>query len=455
MQNTFILFILAAIIILANNKLFSQSYPDQHVVLTFEDLKNQIETQSGIELSSDSIGIKLADSSTSGYIILKPDTAEFPFNRGLPSWNGSARDNNCGFLIQMRFPDGDGWSPWLTVGFWKAFIWNSYGSTSYSGGFIDYDYVKLYQYQQRWQFKVNLKRYSVDDPSPTIHKLSFYISDKVTTDNTDYMALLNDNPDEIFIPTDFLYQYAIDEVIGGSICSPTSVSMALLSYDITVDPLEFARGTRDPYYGIFGIWPRVVQHASEYGLDGAVTRYRSWSAAREVLAAGGRIVIPVGPPLYQGHLMMLAGFTSEGNPIVHDPAKTDGYGKVYNKNDLGISWFSKGGIAYTFFPRNHATTIEAGKDIAGNLPESFQLNQNFPNPFNPITTIPFSVPEQKDVKIAVYDVNGRLVETVYDGLTSPGNHSVIWDAEKLASGNYFIVLSTSDYYMVKKALLLK
>ena len=94
--------------------------------------------------------------------------------------------------------------------------------------------------------------------------------------------------------------------------------MALFSYDIEVDPLEFARDTRDPYYGIFGIWPRVVQHASEYGLDGAVTRYRSWSEAREVLAANGRIVISVGPPLYAGHLMMLAGFTDEGNPIVQD-----------------------------------------------------------------------------------------------------------------------------------------
>ena len=75
------------------------------------------------------------------------------------------------FLVQMRFPEGNGWSPWLTVGFWKAYIWSNYGSTTYSGGYIDYDYVKLYQYQNRWQYRIHFARYSVDDPSPTLHKL--------------------------------------------------------------------------------------------------------------------------------------------------------------------------------------------------------------------------------------------------------------------------------------------
>jgi hypothetical protein len=271
----------------------------------------------------------------------------------------------------------------------------------------------------------------------------------------DYTALLNDNPGEIFIPTDFFYQYDIDDEIGGSICSPTSVSMVLRSYEIDVDPLDFARGTRDPYYGIFGIWPRVVQHASEYGLDGAVTRYRSWSAAREILAEGGRIVISVGLPLYSGHLMMLAGFTSEGNPIVHDPAKTDGYGKIYDKNDLALSWFQKGGIAYTFFPEEGATSIYSQQGLIAKVPENYQLLQNYPNPFNPVTTIPFSIPEQSDVRISVYDVTGRLIEILYSENTIAGNHIITWNAENLASGSYFIVMSTTNVYKVTKAILLR
>lgn len=450
-----IVLLLTAIALIFTNETFADNYPDQHHVSLIEDLSNRIESQSGVKLSDDGTCLELADSFIYGYVILNPDTAEYPFNRGLPSWNGTAPDDNCSFLVQMRFPDGEGWSPWLTVGFWKAYIWASYGSTSYGGGYIDYDYVKLYQYQNRWQFKVHLARYTLDDPSPTIHKLSFYMSDTSTTKSMDYTALLNDNPEEIFILTDFLYQYDIDDEIGGSICSPTSVSMALISYDIAVDPLQFARDTRDPYYGIFGIWPRVVQNASEYGLNGAVTRYRSWSAAREVLAEGGRIVISVGRPLYAGHLMMLAGFTSEGNPIVHDPAKKDGYAKVYDKNDLAVSWFSKGGIAYTFFPVDGATAIQPADVLAGKLPESYQLSQNYPNPFNPTTTIPFTIPQQTDVKIAIYDVRGRLIETLYEQTTRAGSHTIVWNAENLASGNYFIVMATPNFYKVMKAILVR
>jgi len=95
-------------------------------------------------------------------------------------------------------------------------------------------------------------------------------------------AIVNDNPQAIFIPTDFVYQYGVDPVIGPDICSPTSVSMILKSYNIDVDPYQFALDTHDPYFDMFGIWPRVVQNASEFGLDGAVTRYRTWSEAREV-----------------------------------------------------------------------------------------------------------------------------------------------------------------------------
>ncbi len=135
--------------------------------------------------------------------------------------------------------------------------------------------------------------------------------------------------------------------------------MILKSYSIEVDPYQFALDTHDPYYNMFGIWPRVVQNASEYGLDGAVTRYRAWSEARTVLANGGRIAMSVGLPLYSGHLLMLAGFTSDGRPIVHDPAKSNGYSYVYNKTSISQSWFNKGGIAYTFYPAgSYPTSVE-------------------------------------------------------------------------------------------------
>ena len=230
------------------------SYPDKFYT-TSEVVKifNQAEKIDNITYNSDTSALRLENEALSGYIILQSQASEVPFNRGLPSWNGTAPDKSSSFAIQMRFPHSGGWSPWLTVGFWKNLIWPKYDKPEYGGGYIDYDYVKLYSYQEEWQFKVIMKRNKKEYPSPTIHKLSFYVSDSRTTDDVDILSIEADDPEEIFIPTDFLCQYDIDDNIGGSICSPTSVAMILKSYGIEVDPLEFARDTRDPHYGVFGI----------------------------------------------------------------------------------------------------------------------------------------------------------------------------------------------------------
>ena len=435
--------------------LYAESYPDQHHLTCAGDQFLVAEEISGICLDKSGNSFCLEEGVSSGYIILHPDSSVYPFNRGLPSWNGNAPDYDSGFLVQIRFHDGNSWSPWLTAGYWKDYIWNSYGQTSYAGGYIDYDYVKLNIYLQRWQFKILMRRKSVSNESPLIKSLSLFISDTRTTDNTDYSLLFNDKPAEIFIATQFIYQYAVDDVIGPSICSPTSVSMELKSYDIAVDPLEFARGTRDPYFGIFGMWPRVVQHASEYGLKGSVTRYRSWSQTREILAAGGRIVMSIGPPLYSGHLIMLAGFTTNGDPIVHDPARSNGYSYVYNKNDLAHSWFEKGGIAYTFFPADSQMSAIPARHMASAPPDQFDLDQNYPNPFNNSTNIAYTVFQSGEIKILLFDIKGSLLKTLFSGNSVPGSYVFQWNADDLSSGTYYIRLISDSRQKTIKSVLLK
>ena len=416
----------------------AQIYPDQHYELRIDSIFANIETNEGLKLSDDGKSIMLNDDAANGYVILNPQTSEQPFNHGLPSWNGSATGSNSSFKIQMRFPYGGGWSPWLTVGFWKSNIWAVYGTTSYGGGFIDYDYVKLNSYISSWQFKIIMTRVSVSEPSPTIHKLSFFVSDSRTTTNVNIAQIVSDNPEAIFIPTTFVYQYGVDPVIGGDICSPTSVSMILKSYDIEVDPYQFALDTRDPYFNMFGIWPRVVQNASEFGLDGSVTRYRTWSEAREVLANGGRIAMSVGQPLYAGHLFMLAGFTTDGRPIVHDPAKSNGYSFIYNKTSISQSWFNKGGIAYTFYPEGSAVSVE--NPYEGNIANDFQLNQNYPNPFNPSTRISVAIANSGFVQLRIYNLLGQEIAALVNNEMSAGLYEFIFDAGNLASGTYIYKL---------------
>jgi hypothetical protein len=458
MKNLFRVLGLIYIIFLLNlHPVFSRNFADQHHTWYTDSIKAQMESASGIILSADSSCFQLADDQTYGYLILNPAESQEQFNRGLPSWNGTAPDEKSGFLIQMRFPYNGGWSPWLTVGFWKAYIWSSYGATSYPGGMIDYDYVKLNSYQSSWQFKIHMARTSVSEPSPTLHKLSFFVSDSRTTDSINIDAIVDDNPSEILVETEFYYQYALDDDIGGSICSPTSVSMVLRSLAIDVDPLQFAKDTYDPYYHIFGIWPRVVQNASEHAnIDGAVTRYRTWSEARNVLANGGRVVMSVGLPLYEGHLMMLAGFTSSGNPIVHDPARSNGYAYVYNKRSLSESWFNKGGVAYTFYPGETGTTaIKYAEMNTHHLPDDFELFQNYPNPFNPATTINYQLRAANYVDLSIYDMLGKKIVTLVSEQQAAGKYQIEWNAGNLSSGNYLIVLKSGTDQKIIRAVLVR
>jgi hypothetical protein len=435
--------------------IYAQNYPDQHYEIKIDSIYYNIESNSGIKLSSDGRSMELEDGLKDGYIILNPQYSQQPFNQGLPSWNGSALGTNSSFKVQMRFPYGNGWSPWLTVGFWKTNIWAIYGSTSYAEGYIDYDYVKLNVYRSSWQFKVIMSRASTEQPSPTIKKLSFYVSDSRTTSSVNITEIVNDNPEAVFIPTQFVHQYSVDPVIGPSICSPTTVSMILKSYGITVDPYQFALDTYDPHFKIFGVWPRVVQNAAEFGLDGAVTRYRSWSEAREVLNNGGRIAMSVGQPLYSGHLIMLAGFTTNGTPIVHDPAKSNGYSFIFNKTDLSRSWFNKGGVAYTFYPGDSTQVITGTEDNGYNLVSGYNLNQNYPNPFNPSTKISYSIPSEGYVSLVVLDLLGQEVISLVNEDKAAGYHEVNFNAANLTSGMYLYRIHSGSYTEIKKMLLIK
>ena len=417
--------------------IFCQPYPDQFISYKFDSLIQRISSFNGTELSKDGKRIVLSDGITNGDVTFNPDSSDYPFNRVLPSWNGNVPNDYSSFKVTIRFFEASGtWSPWLTVGFWKANIWSTYGQTSYSGGKINIDNAVLNSYHRKWQFKVIMKRTSSSQPSPELYKLSFFASDQKVTDNVNITSIVNDKPPKIFIPTEFFYQYSLDPDIGGDICSPTSVSMAIRSYNIEVDPLQFAKDTKCPYWEIFGIWPRVVQNAAEYGLDGAVTRYRTWSQAYETLAAGGRVVMSVGSPLYpNGHLMMLAGFDASGNPLMHDPARSSGYSYKFNKTSLSESWFNKGGIAYSFYPEDTAAITSVEK-IASAIPSQNYLYDNYPNPFNPTTKIGYEIASNGFVTLKIYDILGKEIVTLVNEEKPAGKYEVLFNASELPTGVY-------------------
>lgn len=132
----------------------------------------------------------------------------------------------------------------------------------------------------------------------------------------------------------------------------------------------------------------------------------------------------------------------------------DVYGHRFDGNNDGQS----GGEFELIF----ATGIVVGvEDIAGEIPTNYRLEQNFPNPFNPSTTIRYAVPEQSHVKIQVYNLLGQRIATLVDEINDTGNYEITWHPDG-PSGTYVYrieAVSSVDpdnrYIDVRRMVLLK
>ena len=121
-----------------------------------------------------------------------------------------------------------------------------------------------------------------------------------------------------------------------------------------------------------------------------------------------------------------------------------------------LMWDALSGIAVwpehnLFVPVSVETTFD---------PTSFQLLQNFPNPFNPTTTIRYGIPEDSNVSLVIYDVRGQVVQTVASEQQSAGWYDFVWngqtaDGKTISTGIYFARLVAGEYSQVIKMLYLK
>ena len=94
-------------------------------------------------------------------------------------------------------------------------------------------------------------------------------------------------------------------------------------------------------------------------------------------------------------------------------------------------------------------------DSGPDLPQQPQLHQNFPNPFNPSTTISFTLPQPQQVTLSVFNSVGQQVATLIDGVRTSGFHSLSFDASSLSSGIYFYRLQTPNAVETRQMILIK
>lgn len=116
--------------------------------------------------------------------------------------------------------------------------------------------------------------------------------------------------------------------------------------------------------------------------------------------------------------------------------------------------FTRGAFDVHGWEGSVSTSTEDRDDVS-NVPGAIRLEQNYPNPFNPTTRIQYSLTEEAEVAIAVYDMLGQKVKTLIDQRQSAGTHTVELRASDMTSGIYFYRLTTGRQSITRKMTLLK
>ncbi|UCD18027.1 MAG: T9SS type A sorting domain-containing protein [Candidatus Zixiibacteriota bacterium] len=151
------------------------------------------------------------------------------------------------------------------------------------------------------------------------------------------------------------------------------------------------------------------------------------------------------------------------------PFAADNLGPI----EIGKTYISLSGASGTWIDVGSSASVDLGIRVRSGtalslsvdedeelLPSGFCLTQNHPNPFNPATTIDYSIPRRTHVEISVYNLLGQQINTLVDAIKPPGEHSIIWNGQDVAgnripSGVYFYRIRTSDFVQSKKMVLLK
>jgi Secretion system C-terminal sorting domain len=137
---------------------------------------------------------------------------------------------------------------------------------------------------------------------------------------------------------------------------------------------------------------------------------------------------------------------------------------TFDKSSILLSWNFKGvnPTILTNFDFNDITepsdfiTVPMGSNVeqVGKMPEKFSLSQNYPNPFNPTTTIQYEISKKINVSLKVYNILGKLVATLVDGIENPGYKKIIFNGGNFSSGVYVYVLIAGTSFIDKKKMLL-
>jgi hypothetical protein len=296
--------------------------------------------------------------------------AAFRFTELLPSWNVAApAETGLRLEVRVRRAGTAKWTPWLYMGAWGKTPAERERVTACREGVVDVDYLALDKPAEAYQVRVELFSFTMDSAvTPVLRRVGVCYSG-VTGEKRAAIPVEGWARD---LDVPFRTQKDAPKALSGEICSPTSVTMVMAYCGVDRPVVENALAIWDNEHGMFGNWGRAVARASELGLDGWLTRFRSWDEVKRQVAAAQPVVASIRfkkgtfpsavLPSTSGHLIVIRGFTAGGDVIVNDPAsKEKGNGAVYRAEELGRAWFDHGGVGYVITRPRVAATRETAR----------------------------------------------------------------------------------------------
>lgn len=312
-----------------------------------------------------------------GSFVSEPIEGKFEFHELVPSWNIRLNEETQGYRIEIRVAGEDKrWSPWFYFG--SAGVManeKDFKRTRRSPewGMVDVDYLLLKKPAKFFEYRVSLEARGKRRPAGNnrVALQRFFVSYSNTSgDEALYKKFsagslqASDWATTVSVP--YRSQRWVPNVrLRGQICCPTCVSMVLESYGVDKPTLEVCREALCVEQRIYGVWPRASQAAAKNGMVSWVDRFRSHEDVKRLIRKKIPVVASIRAGKNElpsseykstnGHLILIRGFTPDGDYIVNDPYSQgpEGAEIVYGKDEIAKVWFDKGGVGVVIHPPDH------------------------------------------------------------------------------------------------------
>jgi hypothetical protein len=301
-------------------------------------------------------------------------TTAFHYTEAIGSWNVSTPPGSW-VEIQFRAQYGTRLSKWYVLGIWAAdnstIERHSVQSQGDADGYVAVDtFVSSNKKETPNAFQLKIRLFSTDGEAvPTVRNASVAYSTAVPKDATA-------SPDNREVPNSVLGVPGCSQMVypdGGEVwCSPTSTSMVLGYWGENGTCEQRVRaavsGVYDRIYDGHGNWPFNTAYAASLGYESYVVRFTNLSEVEKYIAAGIPVIMSIAWKKGElantsiestnGHLLVLAGFDTAGNPVVNDPAAPSDAAvqRTYLRSEFEPLWLqASGGTVYLIYPAGTAT----------------------------------------------------------------------------------------------------